>query len=214
MIRKWQRRHGNHIDPQRIVELIGKQKAEVFRLRNEALPPNRWGETSWDLVEMGERGSTSARGSAEWGRPSRLAFASSWAGPVSGRCEGEAEGAPAITSQKRCILPDTELLMLLQHFSNNPGPTRCSSKLSSTEPKSKRGLSTQASVGARTTKRSGSASGRTREVAPFAVAAERNAPDTTPEEKGGSSLSRCGVSRYFFGSAPHPRVRLNGSHTR
>ena len=42
------------------------------------------------------------------------------------------------------------------------------------------------------------ASSHTREVAPFAVAAERNAPDTTREEKGGSSLYRCGVSRCFF----------------
>nr|WP_144055215.1 transposase [Rhodopirellula baltica] len=37
-------------------------------------------------------------------------------------------------------MPDTELLMLLQHFSNMPGPTRCSSKLSSTEPKRQKGF--------------------------------------------------------------------------
>ena len=34
-----------------------------------------------------------ASGSAEWGRPSHLAIASTWVQPVSGRCDGEAEGA-------------------------------------------------------------------------------------------------------------------------
>ncbi|MEO9592691.1 hypothetical protein, partial [Rhodopirellula bahusiensis] len=57
-------------------------------------------------------------GSAEWDRRSHLAFASTWAGPVSGR------GGRGSSNHdtKMCILPDTELLMLLQHSSNIPGP--------------------------------------------------------------------------------------------